>query len=87
MKYLHTSMAAILGLAGCGVLPPTPRVQAPAPAAPAGGVLAVRVVGPLSLLPLGFQLPLNARRLDLPNGFFDRNPAIDVPLPPGRCHH
>ena len=22
-----------------------------------------------------------------PDGFFDRNPALDVPPPPGHCHH
>ena len=33
----------------------------------------------IQLATIGFRLQ--------PNGFFDRNPAIDVPLPPGRCHH
>jgi primary-amine oxidase len=32
----------------------------------------------IQLATIGFRLQ--------PNGFFDRNPAMDVPPPPGRCH-
>jgi primary-amine oxidase len=32
-------------------------------------------------------MPVDTMRMVLePDGFFDRNPAMDVPAPRGRCH-
>lgn len=68
MKRHSVLILLLLAVIGCHGTP-IPRVVASPPVAVPNqandGVLVARVIGPLSVLPLGFHFPLNARGLDL----------------------
>jgi len=68
MKRHSMLVLILLALAGCQDLPIPRVVASPSAAVPNqsnDGVLVARVIGLLSVLPLGFSFPFNSRGLDL----------------------